>query len=314
MARFSVIVLIVPVLLAVSVANAAAGQIPKEAMALAGAWDITVHTSRGDAYSWLEVEPSGATLVGRFVGRVGSARPISKVDFAQGTVHFAIPRQYEARDLQFDGKLDADTLSGTAAGYDTAVCAWTAARAPKLKRTHTPVWGKPIALFNGDNLNGWQPQGRENHWIVQDHLLVNAMDGANLVTTGKFEDFKLHAEFRYPPKSNSGIYLRGRYEIQIEDDEGQEVNVHSIGGVYGFFAPCVKNARKPGEWQTFDITLVGRVVTVVFNGETVVDRQTIPGITGGALDTDEGAPGPIMIQGDHGRIEFRKVTITPGGA
>lgn len=288
-----------------------AGQISPDSMRLAGAWDITVTTPRGDAYSWLEIEPSGATLVGRFVGRVGSARPISKIDVSQAALRFAMPRQYEARDMQFDGKLEGDRLAGTVTGYDRETCVWSARRAPPLKRDRRPRWRKAIELFNGANLDGWQTEGAENHWIVKDGLLVNAKDGANLVTAGKFEDFKLHAEFRYPAGSNSGIYLRGRYEVQIEDDEGKDVNVHTIGGIYGFFAPCVRAAKRPGEWQTFDITLVGRVASVVLNGESIVDRQTIPGITGGALDSDEGSPGPIMIQGDHGRIEFRKVTITP---
>ena len=56
---------------------------------------------------------------------------------------------------------------------------------------------------------------------------------------------------------------------------------------------------------------MGRVLTVVLNGERVIDRQVIPGITGGALDSDEGAPGPILLQGDHGPVEFRKITLTP---
>jgi hypothetical protein len=132
------------------------------------------------------------------------------------------------------------------------------------------------------------------------------------LTEQKFTDFKLHAEFRYPARSNSGIYLRGRYEVQIEDDYGGEPECHKIGGVYGFLTPSVNPAKKPGEWQTMDITLAGRVITLLFNDERVIDRQAIPGITGGALDSDEGAPGPIMLQGDHGRVEFRKLTLTPG--
>jgi hypothetical protein len=297
---------------AAPVTSAGGAQIEQDAMRLAGRWDITVHASSGDAFSWLEVEPSGATLVGRFVGRVGSARPISKIEYSRNTVRFAVPRQYEAHDLQFEGKLEQGRLTGTATGYDAASRDWSASRAPSLKRNHPPRWGQPVALFNGVNLDGWKTQGAESHWAAEAGLLANVRDGANLVSVGKFDDFKLHAEFRYPAGSNSGIYLRGRYEVQIEDDEGPEVSVHSIGGIYGFFAPCIRAAKKPGDWQSFDITLVGRAATVILNGETVVDRQTIPGITGGALDCDEGSPGPIMIQGDHGRIEFRKITITPG--
>ena len=132
-----------------------------------------------------------------------------------------------------------------------------------------------------------------------------------MVTKQKFTDFKLHAEFRYPKGSNSGVYLRGRYEVQVEDNYGKDPESHLIGGVYGFLTPSSNPAKKPGEWQTYDITLVGRTVTVLLNGERVIDRQVIPGITGGALDSDEGLPGPIMLQGDHGPVEFRKLTLTP---
>ena len=132
------------------------------------------------------------------------------------------------------------------------------------------------------------------------------------MTERKFTDFKLQAQFRYPRGSNSGIYLRGRYEVQIEDNHGEEPDSHKIGGIYGFLTPCTNAGKEPGEWQTVEVTLVGRTVTVVLNGERVIDRQAIPGITGGALECNEGEPGPIMLQGDHGSVEFRKLTLTPG--
>ena len=121
----------------------------------------------------------------------------------------------------------------------------------------------------------------------------------------------LHAEFRLPKGSNSGIYLRGRYEAQIEDSDAAEPPLNHIGGIYGFLAPTWDARRQPGEWQTFDITLVGRIVTVEFNGRRVICEREIPGITGGAIDSDEGSPGPIMLQGDHGAIEYRDITVRP---
>lgn len=140
---------------------------------------------------------------------------------------------------------------------------------------------------------------------------MNTDKGTDLVTEESFRDFRLHVEFKYPPGSNSGIYLRGRYEVQIQDDYGKEPGSRFIGGVYGFLTP-VKNAGKPaGEWQSYDITLLGRWITVVLNGETVIDHQEIPGITGGALDSHEGEPGPIMLQGDHGPVTFRNLVLTP---
>jgi hypothetical protein len=84
-----------------------------------------------------------------------------------------------------------------------------------------------------------------------------------------------------------------------------------FSGVYGFLTPSEIAALGPNTWQTFDITLTGRMITLVVNGKTVITNQEIPGITGGALDSNEGEPGPIYIQGDHGPIEYKKITITP---
>jgi hypothetical protein len=283
--------------------------------AFLGRWDITVQSADGPYPSWLEVRRSGKTLVGEFVGQFGSVRPISRVETADRKVHFSVPPQFELGDddLVFTGRLEDGALRGEGTDDRGRRFKWTAKRAPSLKRARPPTWGEPIELFNGKDLTGWTPRNDKvkNGWTVRDGLLVNAHAGNDLVTEGVVRDFKLHAEFRYPKGSNSGIYLRGRYEVQIEDNYGDEPDCHKVAGVYGFLTPSVNAAKKPGEWQTMDITLVGRVVTVVFNGERVIDRQTIPGITGGALDSDEGAPGPILLQGDHGAIEFRKVTLTP---
>jgi 3-keto-disaccharide hydrolase len=282
-----------------------------------GRWDITVHGPDGDYPSWLEVRQSGyRTLVGSFVGRVGSARPISLIGYENGRIHFSVPPQWERRtDLQqIEGRLEGEVLRGETTDDEGRQVAWEAHRAPSLKRAGEPHWGEAIELFNGRDLSGWKPRnaGAKNGWLVRDGVLVNAEPGNDLLTERKLTDFKLHVEFRYPRGSNSGIYLRGRYEVQIEDNYGKEPDSHHIGGIYGFLMPIENAAKKSGEWQTLELTLVGRAVTVVLNGEEVIDRQAIPGITGGALDSDEGAPGPIMLQGDHGVVEFQKVTLIPG--
>ena len=185
---------------------------------------------------------------------------------------------------------------------------FTGVRAPSLKRAEPPVWGNPINLLT-DNMDRWIIPDN-NKFKMVDGVLVNPEKGGNLKTNQKFDDFKLSVEFKYPAGSNSGIYLRGRYELQIEDSKGRADDV-SIGGIYGFIAPTVNAAKGPGEWQTFEITLVGRHVTVVHNGIEVVSNRPIPGITGGSLDSNEGEPGPIIIQGDHGPNDFRKYVITP---
>jgi hypothetical protein len=284
--------------------------------ALVGRWDITVHGHRGDYPSWLEVKESGyRTLVGSFVGRIGSARPITSVPFENGRFQFSLPPQWEKRtdDQKVEGKLDGEILVGETTDETGRPVKWEGHRAPSLKRPDAPRWAEPIDLFNGHDLVGWKPRDAdaEHGWVVIGGLLSNAEPGNDLLTERKFTDFKLHAEFRYPEGSNSGIYLRGRYEVQIEDNYGHDPDAHEIGGIYGFLTPIKNAAKKPGEWQTIEVTLIGRSVTVVLNGDQIIDRQVIPGITGGALDSNEGEPGPIMLQGDHGEVEFRRLALTP---
>jgi hypothetical protein len=174
-----------------------------------------------------------------------------------------------------------------------------------------PAWGEPIKIFNGKNLDGWKTQKPENQWVVENGVLKSPKSGSNLLTTQNFKDFKLHIEFRIPQGSNSGIYLRGRYELQIIDSKGQEPASILFAGIYGFVTPNQDAALPAGEWQTYDITLIGRRVSIVANGKKTITDAIIPGITGGAIDSNEGEPGPILLQGDHGPVEFRNIVITP---
>lgn len=282
-------------------------------LAAVGRWDLTAQTPGADQPAWLEVSKSGMqTLVGQFVGWHGSVRPISRVDVDERGLRFSIPPQFErgAGDLSLDGRVDGDTISGTIVAPDGASIAFTGRRAPSLRRP-TPEWGETIQLFNGVDLAGWHVIQGESQWRVEGGVLRNVSRGGNIVTDERFGDFKLHIEFRYAPQGNSGVYLRGRYEVQVLDGPTEEPDSHLQGGIYGFLTPSEVVTNGPGEWNTYDITLVGRVVTIVVNGKTVIFEQAIPGITGGALDSDEGAPGPLMLQGDHTAIEYRNITLTP---
>ena len=279
-----------------------------------GRWDLTVQGTKAPYPSWLEVYLSGTrTLVGRFVGGGGSARPISRVDFKDGSLRFAIPPQWEkeTNDLVVEATLTGDALEGTLVTPAGERHRFTGRRAPSLRRSTPPAWGEQVALFNGKDLGGWTTFGGTSQWVAEGGILKNVKSGANLVTTEKFTDFKLHVEVNCPKGSNSGIYLRGRYEVQVEDAVDPEPRSVDLGGVYGFLVPNENASAGAGAWQTFDITLVGRRVTVVLNGKTIICDQTIPGITGGALDSDEGAPGPIYLQGDHGAVQYRNLRITP---
>ena len=248
---------------------------------LIGRWDITLTTpTGGSAPSWLEIDSSGReALVGRITGVVGSARPISEVIVEGDSLRFAVPRQWEDGngDLRVVGRLQGDRLVGRMTFPDNTTLNWQGVRAPRMVRAGAPAWSAPITLLNRNDLNGWQPMGATNQWVVRDGVLSSPKAGVNLRTTRTFGDFKLHIEFRYPKESNSGVYLRGRHEVQIEDDYGREPDSHRFSGVYGFIAPSEISARPAGEWQTYDITLIGRMITVVANGKTVITNQEIPG-------------------------------------
>ena len=285
-----------------------------DAARLIGRWDLTIDLGdQGKHPAWLEVRKSGhQTLVGQFVGTHGSARPIAHVRLHGSDFSFVIPPQWERGedDLLVSGQLVGEQLDGFIVFPDGGQHNWRGVRAPSLRRTQPPAWGEPVQLFNGVDLAGWHViQGAET-WRVVDGILTNTATGGNLVTEARFGDFQLHAEFRYPPRGNSGIYLRGRYEVQIIDAPQSEPATDLIGAVYGFLEPSAIVTNGPDAWNSYDITLVGRMATIVLNGQTVISNQAIPGVTGGALDSDEGAPGPLLLQGDHGPVEFRNLVIT----
>jgi hypothetical protein len=212
----------------------------------------------------------------------------------------------------WDIRLKANTITGTEKTGDV-IAQIKGVKAPELKHSQPKTWSKAEPIFNGKDLTGWEPTSTvaKNNWIAQDGTLINAERGANLRTSGTFEDFKLHIEYNCPENGNSGIYLRGRYEVQVEYEKADANDpFHAIGSVYGFLAPAFELPRKPGTWESFDITLVGRYLTILRNGKKTIENREIPGITGGALDSNEAEPGPLYLQGDHtGGMKYRNITI-----
>ena len=285
------------------------------AEAFLGRWDLTLKAPDREYPSWLEVRREGGQLKADMVGRWGNARPLPKAELSKDKLTFVSPKDEEAApaDMVFEGAVVGKMLSGTVNGPDGKVWQWTGRRAPALKPSGEPKWGKPIPLFNGKDLSGWKMKGPGTTvWKVEAGNLITPGNGPELINDSKFEDFKLHVEFKADASSNSGVYLRGRYEVQVETDSAEEPPSHHTGGVYGFLAPVPELPRKPGEWQSFDITLIGRWITVVQNGQTIIDHKEIPGITGGALDSHEELPGPIYLQGsEKGHVAYRSIVITP---
>jgi hypothetical protein len=295
--------------------GSAQGPNPDPDAAFLGRWDLRLKASASEYPSWIEIGKSDGKLTALFTGRWGNARPLPRVAIDGTQITFVSPKEEEGAtaDMLFQGARNGETLAGTVTGPDGTTWSWTGVRAPSLERSGTPRWDRPVELFDGKDLKGWhQSKAGPPDWTVKDGNLVTPGNGPEIVSDRKFGDFKLHVEFNCGKDANSGVYLRGRYEVQIETESQAEPPSHHTGGVYGFLEPKPELARSPDTWQTFDITLIGRRVTVVQNGTTVIDNQEIPGLTGGALDSHEGEPGPIYLQGsEKGHVLFRKITLTP---
>jgi hypothetical protein len=280
-----------------------------------GRWDFTVPTRNGNnnAY-WLGVTEKGGALDVWFQPSGGNVIQIK--NFKQEGSHLSVTvsaatATRPATTWELDaagGKLTGSIKSGTTSTPVTGL------PAPELKRPEPKAWTTPVSLFNGKDLTGWQPIGNvaNNHWVVENGLLINQAKGANLRSKDTYTDFKVHFEVNCPDLANSGFYLRGRYEMQLEYERaGTEPPERGMGAIYGRIAPSVTVPRTPGAWESFDIELVGRTVTISRNGVLTIDHKEIEGITGGALDANEGEPGPFYIQGDHtGGLKFRNITVS----
>lgn len=278
-----------------------------------GRWDLTVTTPEGTYPSWLEVKGSDV----RLVGRVASVHAASDVKLEGAHLSFSSSEWFgKPTAVTWEFHEASGKLTGTQKRADGVEGQIVGVRAPALNRKMPKKWTKPEPIFDGKDLAGWEPDDpSKNNWKAEDGELVDGAPGANLRTTRKFQDFKLHIEYNCPDKGNSGVYLRGRDEVQIEyEPVGTDDKYHSMGAIYGFIAPSVEIPRRPGTWESYDVTLVGRRVSVVRDGIKTIENQEIPGITGGAIDSHEGEPGVIYLQGDHtGNMRFRNITISVPG-
>jgi len=276
-----------------------------------GTWDLAAEHPEGKKTGVLTIRNDGAGhLQGQLKDAEGKETLVEEVslDGNQLRVQVSVPRQgREAQRALLSSELRGDVLVGTAEAPGAKP------ERMRLEGQRRRQWGKPMALLREKGLEGWRPREESGRfgWTCEGGVLTNADHDVDIATTETFKDFKLHVEFKTVEKGNSGVYLRGRYEVQIEDDYGKGVESHGMGAIYSRI-PQRKNASKPaGTWQTYDITLVDRYVTVVLNGETIIDNERLEGITGGAEDASESSPGPLLLQGDHGKVWFRNVVVTP---
>lgn len=282
-----------------------------------GRWNLTgTGPDSGNIY-WLELKDEGGKLTGMFLNRGGSPVPLAVVKVESGELVFAMaPGRNNTPAPEHHAKMQGDKLVGKVTANNRTI-EWIGVRPPKWGPADANAphkFGKPVELFDGKTVENWDVQVKDKPmgWSVTDGVMTNEAHAANnLVSREKFQDFKIHAEYKLDTNSNSGIYLRGRYEMQVLDDYGKKQDEHSHMAVYGWVPPKVNASKPVGEWQTMEATIVGNKVSIVLNGQKVQDNTTIQAITGGALDANETEPGPIMIQGDHEKVWFRKVTVTP---
>ena len=288
-----------------------------------GRWDITVTPAQGSPYpQWMELTEKGGKIEGRYQPRGGAWQPIAGATVENGHLIVnltAAGGRGPAMSWDFTG--GGNALNGVQKRGDTEGPKVAAVRAPELNRPMPKAWTTPEPLFNGKDLTGWEPIGnvQNNKWVARDGELVNdnpevpgqrSPGAANIKTTRKFQDFKLHIEVDCPEGGNSGIYLRGRYEVQVGTEGGTQPT-HEMGAIYSHYAPPAGAQLGLGKWTSFDITFVGRHVTVLRDGVMYHNNVEIPGPTGGALDSNEAEPGPFFLQGDHhGVIRYRNITIS----
>ena len=290
-----------------------------------GRWDFTVTNGTRTWPQWMELIEKDGKLEGRIQPQGGAVRPIISAKVEGGHLIVVVNAASERKgrsipETDWDLTAEGGQLAGVQKQGENTGTRLEAVRAPELHRPMPKAWTTPEPLFNGKDLTGWEPVNNpaNNHWVAKDGELVNQQRGSNLRTTRTFQDFKLHIEVNCPNVSpdgkqqlcNSGIYLRGRDEIQVGSEGGTQPS-HEMGALYGFIAPQGDLPLGAGEWQTFDITLVGRTLSVVRNGVKIHDNVEIPGITGGALDSHEAEPGPFFLQGDHDPgMRYRNITVS----
>ena len=297
-----------------------------------GRWALTIP---GGGAGWLGIKDQGGVLQGSVLWGGGSVVPVAstKVE-GDRLIVTRISKQKKKTAAGQQEEKTTETITATRAGDQLKLTTvktkedgkefgraeFTGFRIPALPPRPDLAkvkLGAPVSLFNSKDLSGWRlidPKA-DNGWSVADGVLLNRVvkgkHHGNLRTDAEFEDFNLKLEVRTQAGSNSGIYLRGIYEVQIAESFGKPLDPHNMGALYSRITPAVAAEKPIGEWQTLDITLVDRHLTVILNGKTLIDNQPVLGCTGGALTSDESKAGPLYLQGDHTNIDYRNIVLRP---
>jgi Domain of Unknown Function (DUF1080) len=306
-----------------------------------GQWTIDI---QGGSVGWLEVRQEQNYLDGDLLWGGGSVLPVSGIFLAKDQVLMVqqanpVVRTRDEKEMPVRTQMitnwlevtkDGDKITGfllrprrNGKGVDSTSFVGTKLAPPPPAPDLTKLkFGTPVTLFNGKDLTGWKliNEKQKNGFSVINGVLANnpiQQEGAphisygNIRTEQVFDDFNLKIEANVPEGSNSGIYLRGMYEIQVMDSYKKPLDSHNMGAVYSRITPTVSAEKPANTWQTFDITLCDHHITVILNGVRIIDNQPVYGPTGGAMLSDVNLPGPIYLQGDHGTIQYRNIVLTP---
>jgi hypothetical protein len=297
-----------------------------------GRWALTIP---GGGAGWLGVKQENGQLKASILWGGGSVVPVDDAKMDGDNLLLVRIHKNRRRDGKVDeikekiiAKVSGDDLSLTQImprrdGNGENRSEFSGKRIPPLppKPDLSKVrYGKPIKLFNGKNLDGWKLTNphQTSGWSVEDGILVNNpkqtegqphISYGNLRTEAEFKDFNLKLQVKVQKRENSGVYLRGIYEVQVSDAYGKSLDSHNMGGIYSRITPMVSAEKPAGQWQSLDITLLDRHVTVKLNGKLIIDNQPLLGCTGGALWSDQFRPGPIYLQGDHTGISYRNIVL-----
>ncbi|MDF1754682.1 MAG: DUF1080 domain-containing protein [Verrucomicrobiales bacterium] len=286
---------------------------------------------------WLTLSEVDSQITGE-LWTVGSPKSLSKISLKDGTLQFYHRRAVGKR--EYEGgpntgpKIPCRHLATVQEDHMHLVkeipVDGTTEKLPFKGKKMPPLpprpdlsqikFGEPIDLFNGKDLSGWRLTNPKqiNGWKAVAGVLVNETPKTtfdpyarygNLQTDREFTDFNLSIDFKVPSGGNSGIYLCGRYEAQVVDRDSRMQGIHGVGAIFNRIAPETMAGKAGDEWQTYDLTLVDRHITVILNGVKVIDNQPLEGCTNGALKADETIPGPIYLQGDHTSVAYRNIVL-----
>jgi hypothetical protein len=333
MKKFTVLLISIVIMMTVT-----DGKAQNPAGKFMGMWTLDIE---GGAVGWIGIHDDDGFVDADLLWRGGSVLPVSHVYFIDSKNMVAtrtreivkkknngeerkhvVTQLYEfQRDgNHLQGVMTAPSPNGLSVSK-TKFAGWKLpdpSPAPDLSKVK---YGSPVKLFNGKDIKNWSlvhPE-RVNGFEVVNGVLVNNpvqkgekhIHYGNLRTNQEFYDFNLTIDVNVPEGSNSGIYLRGMYEVQVLDSYGKNLDSHNMGAIYSRITPSVSAEKPSGEWQTLDITLCDRHVTVILNGTKIIDNEPVYGPTGGAIIADVFKPGPIFLQGDHGKVSFRNIVLKP---